>query len=258
MDIETQGIPQAIRAQYHTRLRTAKAALSTHKKALVDARAQVARSDLLSTSGGAYAPSDDPYGGPNSDRARLLAGTTVLEEGTKRLQQSERLALETETEGADILRNLRTQREQIENSRNTVRRPFFPRLSSSLTMSSFRSCNAPTWRSTARRALSRRWSAGTHSLSFLAHYLSKNPLQIYLTSELLQDVPTAGSDIQHYWCPVLSHCRHCLGEAIITIVPPIIPSFCMYRCGQDTFLCICTYSTDRQRIRYLTYLYNGI
>ncbi len=123
MDIETQGIPQAIRAQYHTRLRTAKAALSTHKKALVDARAQVARSDLLSTSGGAYAPSDDPYGGPNSDRARLLAGTTVLEDGTKRLQQSERLALETETQGADILRNLRTQREQIENSRNTVRRP---------------------------------------------------------------------------------------------------------------------------------------
>ncbi|KJA29948.1 hypothetical protein HYPSUDRAFT_126398 [Hypholoma sublateritium FD-334 SS-4] len=124
MDIETQGIPQAMRAAYHTRLRTAKAALATHKKALAAARAQVARADLLSPSGGggAYAPSDDPYGGPTSDRARLLAGTTVLEEGAKRLQQSERLALETETQGADILLNLRTQREQIENSRNTLQR----------------------------------------------------------------------------------------------------------------------------------------
>lgn len=134
MDIETQGIPQAMRAQYHTRLRTAKASLSTHKKSLADARAQVARSDLLSSStGGGYARSDDPYGGPTSDRARLLAGTTVLEDGTKRLQQSERLALETETQGADILLNLRTQREQIENSRNTVRRPFLVALPCSLT-----------------------------------------------------------------------------------------------------------------------------
>jgi hypothetical protein len=31
------------------------------------------------------------------------------------------IALETEEQGADILRNLRLQREQIENSRNTVR-----------------------------------------------------------------------------------------------------------------------------------------
>jgi len=119
MEIEIQGIPQSVRAQYHTRLRSAKADLSKHKKLLTDARAQLARSDLLSSSNIAYPSSDEPYG-PSSDRTRLLAGTALLEEGSKRLQQSQQIALETENQGADILMNLRTQREQIENSRNTL------------------------------------------------------------------------------------------------------------------------------------------
>jgi vesicle transport through interaction with t-SNAREs protein 1 len=121
MEIEIQGIPQSVRAQYHTRLRSAKGDLSKHKKLLTDARAQLARSDLLSSSNNAYPSSDEPYG-PSSDRTRLLAGTALLEEGSKRLQQSQQIALETENQGADILMNLRTQREQIENSRNTLQR----------------------------------------------------------------------------------------------------------------------------------------
>ncbi|KAF8192476.1 vesicle transport v-SNARE protein N-terminus-domain-containing protein [Pholiota molesta] len=40
MDIEIQGIPQSVRAQYHTRLRTAKTELAAQKKRLADARAQ--------------------------------------------------------------------------------------------------------------------------------------------------------------------------------------------------------------------------
>ncbi|KAH9482812.1 Vesicle transport v-SNARE protein vti1 [Psilocybe cubensis] len=120
MEIEIQGIPQSVRAQYQSRLRSAKAELSKHKKLLVDSRAQLARMDLLSSANnpGGYSSSDDPYG-PSSDRTRLLAGTALLEEGSKRLQQSQQIALETENQGADILMNLRTQREQIENSRNT-------------------------------------------------------------------------------------------------------------------------------------------
>ncbi|PPQ77355.1 hypothetical protein CVT25_010937 [Psilocybe cyanescens] len=123
MEIEIQGIPQSVRAQYQSRLRSAKAELSKHKKLLVDSRAQLARMDLLSssTNPGGYPSSDDPYG-PSSDRTRLLAGTSLLEEGTKRLQQSQQIAIETENQGADILMNLRTQREQIENSRNTLQR----------------------------------------------------------------------------------------------------------------------------------------
>lgn len=46
----------------------------------------------------------------------LLMGVLYL----RRLQDSERIALETEEEGAGILNTLRRQREQIENSRDTV------------------------------------------------------------------------------------------------------------------------------------------
>ncbi|KAF9058038.1 vesicle transport v-snare protein vti1 [Panaeolus papilionaceus] len=121
MEIEVQGVPQNLRASYHVRLRNAKSELQSLKKLLTDSRAQLARSDLLASnkSNAAYS-SDDPYG--SSDRARLLAGTQVLEDGSKRLQQSYQMALETESQGAEILTNLRGQREQIENSRNTLQR----------------------------------------------------------------------------------------------------------------------------------------
>jgi vesicle transport through interaction with t-SNAREs protein 1 len=120
MEIEIQGIPQSIRPQYQARLRTAKADLTRYKKQYKDVHAQLARSALLSSSShpGAFT-SDEPYG-PTSDRTRLLSGTQVLEDGTKRLQDSHRIALETENQGADILLNLRQQREQIINSRDTV------------------------------------------------------------------------------------------------------------------------------------------
>lgn len=148
MEIEIQGIPQSVRAQYQSRLRSAKAELAKQKKLLVDSRAQLARMDLLSSANnpGGYSSSDDPYG-PSSDRTRLLAGTTLLEEGSKRLQQSQQIALETENQGADILLNLRTQREQIENSGNTVSLIFsFHAASTLFTLPYSISCKEQTWR----------------------------------------------------------------------------------------------------------------
>jgi len=123
LDIEIQGIPQSVRAHYQNRLRDAKSQLARYKKSASDARAALARSDLLSSkagAGGKYTSSDDPYGS-SSDRTRLLAGTQILENGTKRLEESQRIALETESQGAEILMTLRRQREQIEHSRDTVR-----------------------------------------------------------------------------------------------------------------------------------------
>ena len=85
---------------------------------------QAAGRDALLNRGGPGAatsnhyPSDDPYG--TSDRTRLLAGTQSLEESTRRLENSQRVALETEDIGADILRSLRVQREQIEHSREML------------------------------------------------------------------------------------------------------------------------------------------
>ncbi|KZT68519.1 V-snare-domain-containing protein [Daedalea quercina L-15889] len=123
MEIEIQGIPQSLRAAYQARIKAAKGDLARHKKLSKDLHASTARADLLARAPAAYAaddPSiaDDPYG----DRTRLLAGTALLEDGSRRLQESHRVALETEDQGADILRSLRVQREQIENSRDTLQR----------------------------------------------------------------------------------------------------------------------------------------
>lgn len=129
MEIELQGMPQSIKPQYQARSKSAKADLSRCKKLSKDLHAQLARSDLLGGAGGRpIGPSsaDDPY--DTSDRTRLLAGTSLLEDGTRRLQESQRIALDTEEQGADILSNLRRQREQIESTRDTVRLSSLPQL----------------------------------------------------------------------------------------------------------------------------------
>lgn len=124
MEIELQGIPQSLRPQYQTRLRTAKADLTRYKKTSKDLHTQYSRADLLTSPGRAGTPtSDEPYSA-TSDRTRLLTGMATLEDGTRRLQESQRIALETEDQGAEILVNLRSQREQIENARDTVGHSF--------------------------------------------------------------------------------------------------------------------------------------
>lgn len=123
LEIEIQGIPTSIRGQYTTRLRQTRVELTRYRKLSKESHTQVARTELLSGSKarGNAGTSDDPYG-ERSDRTRLLAGTEALEDGVGRLEDSTRVALETETYGADILRSLRGQREQIENARDTVSR----------------------------------------------------------------------------------------------------------------------------------------
>ena len=125
MEIEIQGIPQSIRASYQTRIKSSKSELQRYKKLAKDLHAQLSRADLLGSRAGVGAglsSSDDPYGAGNDDRTRLLAETALLEDGTRRLQESQRIALETEEQGTDILRSLRVQREQIQNARDTVSR----------------------------------------------------------------------------------------------------------------------------------------
>lgn len=120
MEIEIQGIPQSLRASYQARLRGAKSELTRYKRLLTETKSQTNRYELLPTRvGSPYVSADEPYES-GSDRARLLSGTMMLEDGTKRLQESQRLALETENQGSEILRNLRGQRDQIEHARETV------------------------------------------------------------------------------------------------------------------------------------------
>lgn len=125
MDIELQGIPQSLKPPYAKRHSSAKAALANLKNRSRTLHTSIQRSALLSsasdTAGSPFRDSTDEDGGRSNDRTRLLKGTAVLENGSHRLQDAHRVALETEEQGADILRDLRMQREQIENSRNTVR-----------------------------------------------------------------------------------------------------------------------------------------
>ncbi|KAH9475692.1 Vesicle transport v-SNARE protein vti1 [Psilocybe cubensis] len=122
LEIEIQGIPQSLKPPFQARLKAAKADLTRYKRLSKEQHAHAARGELLSRSSpgpGRYtdaATSDDPYG----ERARLLQGTETLDEGSRRIKSSTGVALETEAYGADILRSLRGQREQIENSRNLL------------------------------------------------------------------------------------------------------------------------------------------
>ena len=125
MEIEIQGMPQSIKPSFSSRVKSAKADLNRYKKSAKDQHAASARAELLSDVGGSPfrdSISDAGDDGTRDDRQRLLRGTSVLEDGSRRLQDSQRVALETEVQGAEILRSLRGQREQIENARNTVSR----------------------------------------------------------------------------------------------------------------------------------------
>jgi vesicle transport through interaction with t-SNAREs protein 1 len=121
MEIEIQGVPRSMKSQYQARLKVIKADLTRCRKLSEDLRSQLARSELLPsrTILDGWPSSDEPYGS-TGDRTRLLAGMDILSDGSRRLLESQAIALETEEQGADILRSLRGQREQIENARDTV------------------------------------------------------------------------------------------------------------------------------------------
>ena len=114
------------------KIRQFKADLSRNRTEAKTMSTSLDRADLLG--GGAKSSthySDDPssaeQGGTNdgfaqsqAQRARLLSGTDKLADGQRRLEESHRLALETEDLGAGILGNLRGQREQIEGTRDRL------------------------------------------------------------------------------------------------------------------------------------------
>ena len=127
MEIELQGMPQSVRGPYSARARSAKSSLASLKTRAREAHAAAQRTALLGRAGGASSPfrdAGDAEAGrlsDSGDRSRLLAGTQLLESGSRRLQDAERVAIEAEETGADILRELQRQREQIVNTRDTVR-----------------------------------------------------------------------------------------------------------------------------------------
>ena len=121
LEVEIQGIPQSLKPSYLVRLKQAKADLTRLKKLAKDVHDATARSELLSSGLRSIPSSDDPYAEHGrSDRDRLLTGMQILNDGSRRLTDTQRVALEAEDQGAGILRSLRMQRETIEGARDTV------------------------------------------------------------------------------------------------------------------------------------------
>ncbi|KAI3625997.1 hypothetical protein CBS9595_001358 [Malassezia furfur] len=113
MEIEVQSFPQSVRERYAGELRNLKSQYDKLRRELAGKSASGLPVD-------SYTDNDVESGEVPSQRQRLLQGTSLLENGTERLAASTRLALETEDIGANILQDLRSQREQIEHSRDTL------------------------------------------------------------------------------------------------------------------------------------------
>lgn len=114
MGIEVQNLPSNQRSTYNTKLRQYKSQLDDCKSNLNKLVDDQDRQDLF---GSRYTDED----GVSSDqRKQLLQNNSSLDRSSQRLKDSQRTALETESIGGNILNDLRSQREQIQGSRNTL------------------------------------------------------------------------------------------------------------------------------------------
>ncbi|KAK4331620.1 t-SNARE VTI1 [Rhodotorula toruloides] len=135
MEIEMQTADAMDKQEMQNKLRAHKASLGRHKADLASPLSlktllsSADRDDLLGGSAGRAdhvaiemdSRSESPsLGQAQAQRARLMSATDKLAEGQRRLEDSQRIAVETEDVGAGILRDLRTQRDTLEHSRDTL------------------------------------------------------------------------------------------------------------------------------------------
>ncbi|KAH9466594.1 hypothetical protein MJO28_000791 [Puccinia striiformis f. sp. tritici] len=122
MDVELQSLDRALKPTISQKLKSYKAELSGFKSQIKQAYSQANPTELNSDS--PYQEESDLSNSTKerqAQRERLLRSQQVLESSSNRLDSSHRIALETEELGSGILRDLRGQREQIENTRDTLR-----------------------------------------------------------------------------------------------------------------------------------------
>lgn len=115
MNIEVQNVPANSRSAYNTKIRQYRKDVEATKAKLRDLTDEESRSQLF---GLRYTDEDGP--GHDDQRKQLLSNNASLERSSDRLRESQRIALETENIGGNILNDLRAQREQIVNLRNTL------------------------------------------------------------------------------------------------------------------------------------------
>ncbi|ANB14647.1 Vti1p [Sugiyamaella lignohabitans] len=116
MAIEVQNIPSSNRSKFNSKLREYRTNVENARKEL---RKLSETSDRRALFGDRLA-SGSPDNIPLDQRQQLLSGQASLERSSQRLRDSQRVANETESIGANILSDLRGQREQLTNSRNVL------------------------------------------------------------------------------------------------------------------------------------------
>lgn len=120
MSIEVQNLPTTQRSSYNTKIRQYRTQIDDAKskyKKLADVQDRHELFESRYRDDG----DDNPLNGvSDSQRKQLLNNQSSLERSSQRLQDSQRIALETESIGGNILNDLRSQREQIGGARNTL------------------------------------------------------------------------------------------------------------------------------------------
>lgn len=116
--LEKASIPPSARATANTRFRNLQTDVDALARRLKEASAPSERKQLF---GDRY--EDEPGSGLDAQqeqRQTLLSGTERLGRSSQRLQESQRLALETEAVGAGTLADLHTQRATMENTHRNL------------------------------------------------------------------------------------------------------------------------------------------
>lgn len=112
-----QNLPSNQRSTYNTKIRQYRSQVDDSKdklKRLLDDQ------DKYELFGKRYTDEGSDDDMHDSQRKQLLNSNSSLERTSERLRDSQRIALETENIGGNILNDLRSQREQITGSRNTL------------------------------------------------------------------------------------------------------------------------------------------
>lgn len=118
MNLEVQNLPANQRSGYNQRIREYRQDVEAQKRELRQLLDEEDRSELF---GSRYTDEEAEIGTESqAQRKQLLNNRLSLERLSDRLRESQRVALETEGIGGNILNDLRAQREQITNARNTL------------------------------------------------------------------------------------------------------------------------------------------
>ncbi|KAJ3008455.1 hypothetical protein HKX48_008510 [Thoreauomyces humboldtii] len=117
MEVELASLSASVRMRLAGRVRSSKDDIKKlrrdHQKAT-----QGSERDQLLNRGGSHVV--DFEVSSQDQRSRLINGTERLQEGSRRLEDARRLAMETETIGIATLDDLSRQREQILRTRDTL------------------------------------------------------------------------------------------------------------------------------------------